>query len=50
LLAVLQAAGNLAASTIAGLLDSHFAQAAFAYLVGWMILALAALIYTATRR
>jgi hypothetical protein len=42
---------NLAASTIAGLLRTATSpEAAFAYLVGWMILALAALIYTATRR
>jgi MFS family permease len=51
LLAFLQAAGNLAASAIAGLLWTAISpEAAFAYLVGWMILALAALIHAAPRR
>jgi hypothetical protein len=49
LLAFLQAAGNLAASALAGLLWTAISpEAAFAYLVGWMILALAALLHTAT--
>ena len=45
LLATIQAAGNLAASTIAGLLWTLASpRVAFAYLTGWMLLALAGLL------
>jgi len=50
LLAVVQAGGNLAASAVAGLLWTAVSPAAaFVYLTGWMLLALAGLA-TATRR
>ena len=48
LLAALQAAGNLAASTIAGLLWTAISPtAAFIYVAAWMLLALAGVIVTA---
>ena len=49
LLAVVQSFGNLAASAIAGLLWTTVSpRAAFLYLVGWMAVALAALLATRT--
>ena len=51
LLATVQAAGNLAASGIAGLLwTAVSAEAAFTYLVAWMLLALAGFPMAARRR
>ncbi|MGW9030362.1 MFS transporter [Streptomyces sp. NPDC055722] len=51
LLATIQSLGNLAASTIAGVLWSVFSPtAAFAYLTAWMVLALAGLLISARRR
>ncbi|WP_239340907.1 MFS transporter [Frankia sp. CiP3] len=48
LLATIQAAGNVAASAIAGALwTAVSAEAAFLYLTGWMLLALAGLAYAA---
>ena len=50
LLAAVQAAGNLAASAIAGLIWTVISPtAAFAYLAGWMLLALVALAVTVRR-
>ncbi|MCX5049293.1 MULTISPECIES: hypothetical protein [unclassified Streptomyces] len=43
--------GNLAASTVAGVLWTAFSPAvAFSYLTAWMLLALAGLLITAARR
>ncbi|WP_328919816.1 MFS transporter [Streptomyces sp. NBC_01550] len=51
LLATVQSLGNLAASTVAGVLWTAFSPAvAFAYLTAWMVLALAGLLFTAARR
>ncbi|MEX5713808.1 MFS transporter [Parafrankia sp. FMc6] len=51
LLATIQAAGNVAASAIAGILwTTVSAQAAFLYLTGWMLLALAGLTLASRRR
>ena len=51
LLATVQAVGNLAASTVAGLLWTLASPTvAFAYLVGWMLLALAGLLATGRQR
>ncbi|MEU3228048.1 MFS transporter [Streptomyces sp. NPDC006976] len=51
LLATVQSLGNLAASTVAGVLWTAFSPAvAFAYLTVWMVLALAGLLFTAARR
>ncbi|WP_328478652.1 MFS transporter [Streptomyces sp. NBC_00377] len=51
LLATVQSLGNLAASTVAGVLWTAFSPAvAFAYLTAWMVLALAGLRFTAARR
>ncbi|MFF5016685.1 MFS transporter [Streptomyces sp. NPDC001165] len=50
LLATVQSLGNLAASTVAGVLWSVFSPAvAFAYLAAWMLLALGGLLFTAAR-
>jgi hypothetical protein len=50
LLAAVQSFGNLAASAIAGLLWTLASpRAAFAYLVGWMVLALAGLLLAERR-
>ncbi|WP_307822056.1 MFS transporter [Streptomyces coffeae] len=50
LLATVQSFGNLAASTVAGVLWSAVSpNAAFAYLTVWMVLALAGLLWTARR-
>ncbi|GAA3833278.1 MFS transporter [Streptomyces chiangmaiensis] len=51
MLATVQSLGNLAASTVAGVLWSVISPtAAFAYLTGWMILALTGLMISARRR
>lgn len=51
LLATIQAAGNLAASGIAGILWTTVSPtAAFSYLSVWMLLALVCLIWTGARR
>ncbi|WP_328690176.1 MFS transporter [Streptomyces phaeochromogenes] len=51
LLATVQSLGNLAASTVAGVLWTVFSPTvAFAYLTAWMLLALAGLLVTAARR
>jgi MFS family permease len=51
LLAAVQSFGNLAASAIAGLLWTVASpRVAFAYLVGWMLVALVGLLATARRR
>ncbi|MFB7442837.1 MFS transporter [Streptomyces mirabilis] len=51
MLATVQSLGNLAAATVAGVLWSVISPtAAFAYLTGWMILALAGLLISARRR
>lgn len=51
LLATVQSLGNLAASTVAGVLWTAFSPTvAFAYLTAWMLLALAGLLVTAARR
>jgi MFS family permease len=50
LLAAVQSFGNLAASTVAGVLWSTVSPtAAFAYLTGWMVLALSGLLWAARR-
>jgi MFS family permease len=51
LLATIQAAGNVAASTVAGILWTAIGpRAAFGYLAVWMLIALAALAWLALRR
>jgi MFS family permease len=51
LLATIQAAGNVAASAVTGILWSVFsARTAFLYLAAWMLLALAGLVVTSRRR
>ncbi|MFI1939808.1 MFS transporter [Streptomyces purpureus] len=51
LLATVQSFGNLAASTVAGVLWTAFSPAAaFLYLTGWMVLALLGLLAAARRR
>ncbi|MFC8671506.1 MFS transporter [Streptomyces griseorubiginosus] len=51
MLATVQSLGNLAASTLAGVLWSVVSPAAaFAYLTGWMVLALAGLLFSARHR
>lgn len=51
LLAFVQAGGNLAASAIAGIVwTATSAMVAFGYLAGWMLLAVAALAFTMSRR
>jgi MFS family permease len=50
LLAAIQAGGNLAASAVAGVIWTAVSpRAAFAYLAGWMLLALAGLLVTLAR-